>query len=95
MEKSLRREDVFMPDEENGCVKPSRGPFAQPNTEKTEGEMASAQKVEVRMQAHLGKPAPDFEASAFVGNAFKNVKLSDYRGHWVVVCFYPGDFMFV
>jgi hypothetical protein len=49
MEKSLRREDVFMPDEEYGCVKPSRGTIAQPNTEKTEGEMASAQKVEVRM----------------------------------------------
>ncbi|MBU0512019.1 MAG: redoxin domain-containing protein, partial [Chloroflexi bacterium] len=22
-------------------------------------------------------------------------KLSDYRGQWVVVCFYPGDFTFV
>ena len=25
----------------------------------------------------------------------KNVKLSDYKGQWVVVCFYPGDFTFV
>ena len=46
--------------------------------------------------ARVGKPAPDFEASAYiVGGGFKNVKLSDYRGQWVVLCFYPGDFTFV
>jgi len=46
--------------------------------------------------ARVGKPAPDFEASAYiVGEGFKNVKLSDYRGQWVVLCFYPGDFTFV
>ena len=45
--------------------------------------------------ARVGKPAPDFEASGFVGGKFKNVMLSDYRGQWVVLCFYPGDFTFV
>ena len=46
--------------------------------------------------AQVGKEAPDFEASAYIsGEGFKNVKLSDYRGKWVVVCFYPGDFTFV
>jgi len=46
--------------------------------------------------ARVGEEAPDFEASAFVlGEGFKNVKLSDYRGKWTVVCFYPGDFTFV
>jgi alkyl hydroperoxide reductase subunit AhpC len=45
--------------------------------------------------AHVGKEAPDFEASAYHEGGFKNVKLSDYRGQWVVVCFYPGDFTFV
>jgi peroxiredoxin (alkyl hydroperoxide reductase subunit C) len=29
------------------------------------------------------------------GEGFKNIKLSDYRGKWVVLCFYPGDFTFV
>jgi len=43
----------------------------------------------------VGQKAPDFEAPAFVDGAFKNVKLSDYLGHWVVLCFYPGDFTFV
>jgi peroxiredoxin (alkyl hydroperoxide reductase subunit C) len=47
------------------------------------------------MPAQVGKTAPDFEASAFVDGGFQNVKLSDYRGKWVVLCFYPGDFTFV
>jgi len=45
--------------------------------------------------ARVGQEAPDFEANAFVGGDFKKVKLSDYRGQWVVMCFYPGDFTFV
>ena len=45
--------------------------------------------------ARVGKEAPDFEASAFVNGGFKNVKLSDYRGQWISLCFYPGDFTFV
>ncbi len=47
------------------------------------------------VQAKVGKPAPDFELSAFIGKGFKNIKLSDYKGKWIVVCFYPGDFTFV
>jgi len=47
------------------------------------------------MVAQVGKPAPDFEASAFVAGGFKNVRLSSYKGKWVVLCFYPGDFTFV
>ncbi|EDL92174.1 rCG51106, isoform CRA_c [Rattus norvegicus] len=30
--------------------------------------------------AHIGKPAPDFTATAVVDGAFKEIKLSDYRG---------------
>ena len=47
------------------------------------------------MMAMVGKPAPDFEAGAFIEGGFKNVKLSDYKGSWIVLCFYPGDFTFV
>jgi peroxiredoxin (alkyl hydroperoxide reductase subunit C) len=43
----------------------------------------------------VGKPAPDFEASAFFEGGFKNIKLSDFQGQWVLLCFYPGDFTFV
>ncbi len=47
------------------------------------------------MTARVGKPAPDFEASAFIDGGFKNFKLSDFQGKWVLLCFYPGDFTFV
>ncbi len=45
--------------------------------------------------ARVGQEAPDFEVSAYFAGGFKNVKLSDYRGKWVSLCFYPGDFTFV
>jgi len=47
------------------------------------------------MTARVGQEAPDFEARAFVDGGFKNVKLSDHREKWVLLCFYPGDFTFV
>ncbi len=47
------------------------------------------------MALKIGQPAPGFEAKAFYRGDFKNVKLSDYRGKWVVLLFYPGDFTFV
>lgn len=31
--------------------------------------------------ARVGKPAPEFEATAVVGQDFKTVKLSDYKGN--------------
>lgn len=76
-----------------GCVQPARGPIGA-ETETTEGA-PKAQEVK-RMTSGVGKPAPDFEATAFVaGDGFKPVKLSDYKGKWIVLCFYPGDFTFV
>lgn len=40
-------------------------------------------------------PAPDFTAEAVIGSEFKEIKLSDYKGKWVVLFFYPLDFTFV
>ncbi len=78
--------------ESEGCVKPSRGPLV----EKSESAEAAVVPKEVPMiRAQVGKPAPDFELSALVGNGFKNIRLSDYKGKWIVICFYPGDFTFV
>uniref|UniRef100_A0A2K6DBU5 Peroxiredoxin-2 n=1 Tax=Macaca nemestrina TaxID=9545 RepID=A0A2K6DBU5_MACNE len=45
--------------------------------------------------AHVEKPAPDFKATAMVDGAFKEVKLWDYKGKYVVLFFYPLDFTFV
>lgn len=41
------------------------------------------------------KQAPDFDTAAIVDGTFGSVKLSDYRGQWVVLFFYPLDFTFV
>jgi len=47
------------------------------------------------MSAQVQKEAPDFAATAVVDGEFKPVKLSDYRGKYVVLFFYPLDFTFV
>ncbi len=77
----------------DSCVEPARGPIGVP--ESAQSPSVPSQKEGLRMTARVGKPAPDFEASAFVDGGFKNIKLSDYKGKWVVLCFYPGDFTFV
>ena len=44
----------------------------------------------------IGHPAPQFTAQAVVeGGNFKTVSLSDFKGKWVVLFFYPLDFTFV
>ncbi|MFA5517339.1 MAG: peroxiredoxin [Desulfuromonadales bacterium] len=43
----------------------------------------------------VGQLAPDFSMEGVVGKEFKEVSLSDYRGRWVVLFFYPLDFTFV
>jgi hypothetical protein len=80
----------------DGCVKPARGPIV-PAVQSAAPAAGVAPPQEVkRMSAQVGKEAPDFEANAFVANAgFQTVKLSDFKGKWVVLCFYPGDFTFV
>lgn len=43
----------------------------------------------------VGQVAPDFTATAVVDQEFKTIKLSDYKGKYVVLFFYPLDFTFV
>lgn len=47
------------------------------------------------MAPKLCQPAPNFEGVAVVGEEFKTIKLSDYKGKYVVLFFYPLDFTFV
>lgn len=47
------------------------------------------------MAVLVGKNAPDFKAEAVVNGDFKTVSLSDYRGKYVMLFFYPLDFTFV
>ena len=84
-----------MPKEKDGCVKPAGGPvIPQKDTGSNTGE--TPVKEVQRMKPLVGNQAPDFEANAYVaGEGFKQIKLSDYKGKWIVLCFYPGDFTFV
>ena len=82
-----------MSEKPEGCVKPSKGPLMAV-AEQAVKENEPTKEVKM-VQARVGKPAPDFELSAFVGKGFKNIRLSDYKGKWIVICFYPGDFTFV
>jgi len=47
------------------------------------------------MSARVGQKAPDFSAPAYYKGGFTTVKLSDFAGKWVLLCFDPGDFTFV
>ena len=78
-----------------GCVKPAAGPIAPQHDGPAEPRPAT-QEVP-RMLARVGQPAPDFEATAYIPakGDFAPVKLSDYKGKWITLCFYPGDFTFV
>jgi len=72
-----------MSDLGTSCVPPAKGPSQTPASESgtsTTIPDTQIQKEKTLMNAQVGKPAPDFEANAFVAGAFKNVKLSDYKG---------------
>ena len=47
--------------------------------------------------AKVGKPAPDFDlpSTKNMESLAENVKLSDYKGKWLILLFYPLDFTFV
>lgn len=82
-----------MAEQSESCVQPAKGPVQIDTTMAPEGD--DRIRKEKPMVARVGKPAPDFELSAFVNGGFKNVRLSDYKGKWIILCFYPGDFTFV
>ena len=76
----------------DGCVQPARGPILP---SEDVGKPTASEEVS-KVLARVGGEAPDFEATAFIeGVGFKPIKLSDYKGKWIVLCFYPGDFTFV
>lgn len=50
--------------------------------------------MEVSM-VKIGEKAPSFNAQAFYNGSFTNVNLEDYKGKWVYLFFYGGDFTFV
>jgi peroxiredoxin (alkyl hydroperoxide reductase subunit C) len=84
-----------MKDLKVGCGKPT-GATVGEKAEKESSEGQTQMEKEVTMSVvRVGQKAPDFEAPAYQDGKFGQVKLSDYLGKWVILCFYPGDFTFV
>jgi hypothetical protein len=90
----LLKGGISMVEAKDGCVKPSKGPIGIEIPQLNSGALSTVKEAP-KMIARVGKPAPDFELSAFLNGGFKNTRLSDYKGKWIVICFYPGDFTFV
>ena len=92
---NLNHEEENMPEAfKPGCQRPKGGPVG--------GESAAAAseekqipKEEKKSMIQVGQKAPDFSSPAYHQGKFVEVKLSEYLGKWVVLCFYPGDFTFV
>jgi len=43
----------------------------------------------------IGEKVEDFDFEYYQNEEFKKAKLSDYKGKWVILFFYPADFTFV
>ena len=79
-----------------GCARVTGSVLSEtsdPSTQSENNEMP-AQK-ETKMTARVGQKAPDFTAPSYYKGGFSPIKLSDFAGKWVLLCFYPGDFTFV
>ncbi len=84
-----------MTDEPVGCAKPTGTVIGEKAEKKSKHEATVDEGEPTMVTVRVGGKAPDFEAPAYHRGKFINVKLSDYAGKWVLLCFYPGDFTFV
>jgi len=77
-----------------GCARVT-GTVAGQETEGSQSANTPMKKEERAVTARVGQKAPDFAAPAYYRGGFTTVKLTEYLGKWVLLCFYPGDFTFV
>ena len=84
-----------MEEEESvGCGRPTGSVVGEPPEGASEDRPSITKEVRMTM-VNVGGKAPDFVAPAYYRGKFVKIKLSDYLGKWVLLCFYPGDFTFV
>ena len=77
---------------ETGCSRPEIAKKPKQEVDETSNIVL---KEEKQKMIKVGKPAPEFTAPAFHEGKFTSVSLENYKGKWVLLCFYPGDFTFV
>jgi len=76
-----------------GCARPTGAKVGEkPSQEVIKEPLQKEFQMEI---AKVGTKAPDFAAPAYYKGTFTTVKLSDFMGKWILLCFYPGDFTFV
>ncbi len=78
-----------------GCGKPTGAKVGDEGKKEVVQDQPPKGKESAMSVVRAGQKAPDFEAPAFHEGNFGQIKLSDYGGKWVILCFYPGDFTFV
>ncbi len=83
-----------MADQPIGCARVT-GSVAGEKPSANSSSQTNEPKKESIMTARVGQKAPEFDAPAYYKGKFTSVKLSDFAGKWVLLCFYPGDFTFV
>jgi len=83
-----------MADEPQGCARLTGAVIPDKGNSHQSTEITDRPK-EKTMTIHVGQKAPEFAAPAYYQGKFATVKLSDYSGKWLLLCFYPGDFTFV
>ena len=49
----------------------------------------------IKSMIEINQPIPNLELEAYHENEIKKIRLSEYRGRWLILFFYPADFTFV
>ncbi len=84
-----------MEEQAQGCARVTASVVDTPATQMQPQADRPLTQERTQMSARVGQQAPDFSTPAYYQGRFTNVKLSDFAGKWVMLCFYPGDFTFV
>ena len=74
------------------CARPTSTTVGEASQDKSGSRQERKEEPKMIL---IGRKAPDFTAPGYHQGKFINVKLSEYFGKWVLLCFYPGDFTFV
>ena len=73
-----------------GCARPTGGPVGDAPPPASDDSPTPTPPKEVSPMIMVGRKAPDFTAPAYHKGKFVSVKLSEYLGQWVLLCFYRG-----